>query len=72
MGIYLLIFMGGTPVGSPLIGVMAEVIGIRSTIAACGAICLISTIVIWLKYKDRVDVPADISVDAVLKSANRN
>jgi len=72
MGIYLLIFMGGTPVGSPLIGVMAEVIGIRSTIAACGAICLISTTVIWFKYKDRVDVPADISVDAVLKSANRN
>jgi hypothetical protein len=25
-----------------------------------------------LKYKDRVDVPADISVDAVLKSTNRN
>ncbi|MEY3649699.1 MAG: hypothetical protein RL370_402, partial [Actinomycetota bacterium] len=23
-------------------------------------------------YKDRVDVPADISVDAVLKSTNRN
>jgi hypothetical protein len=51
---------------------MAEVIGIRSTIAACGAICLISTTVIWFKYKDRVDVPADISVAAVLKSANRN
>jgi predicted MFS family arabinose efflux permease len=72
MGIYLLIFMGGTPVGSPLIGVMAEVIGIRSTITACGAICLISTIVIWFKYKDRVDVPVDISVAAVLKSANRD
>jgi predicted MFS family arabinose efflux permease len=72
MGIYLLIFMGGTPVGSPLIGVMAEVFGIRSTIAACGAICLISTAVIWFKFKDRVDVPADISVAAVLKSANRD
>ena len=72
MGIYLLIFMGGTPAGSPVIGFMAEAIGIRSTIAACGAICLIATTVIWFKFKDRVDVPADISVAAVLKSANRN
>ena len=72
MGIYLLIFMGGTPVGSPVIGLMAEAIGIRSTIAACGAICLIATTVIWFKFKDRVDVPADISVAAVLKSAQRN
>ena len=72
MGIYLLIFMGGTPVGSPVIGLMAEAIGIRSTIAACGAICLIATTIIWFKFKDRVDVPADISVAAVLKSAQRD
>jgi MFS family permease len=72
MGIYLLIFMGGTPVGSPVIGFMAEAIGIRSTIAACGAICLIATTLIWFKFKDRVDIPADISVAAVLKSAQRD
>ena len=70
MGIYLLIFMGGTPVGSPLIGIMAEVIGIRSTIAACGTISLFATAFIWLKYKDKVGVPADISIDAVLKPTN--
>ena len=72
MGIYLLIFMGGTPVGSPVIGLMAEAIGIRSTIAACGAICLIATTIIWFKFKDCVDVPADISVAGVLKSAQRD
>jgi len=72
MGIYLLIFMGGTPVGSPLIGIMAEIIGIRLTIASCGAISLIATAFIWLKYKDKVAVPADISIDAVLKPANSN
>ena len=72
MGIYLLIFMGGTPVGSPVIGLMAEAIGIRSTIAACGAICLIATTIIWFKFKDRVDVPADISVAGVLKSTQRD
>ena len=72
MGIYLLIIMGGTPIGSPLIGVMSELIGVRQTIAGCGAISLIATVVIWLKYKDKVQVPADISIQAVLKSADSN
>ena len=72
MGIYLLIFMGGTPLGSPLIGVMAEVVGIRLTMAGCGLITLSATTIIWFKYKNRVDVPADISVARVLNSANSN
>lgn len=38
MGIYLLIFMGGTPIGSPLIGMLTEAIGIRLTITICGII----------------------------------
>jgi MFS family permease len=72
MGFYLLIFMGGTPFGSPLIGVMTEVIGIRPTIAICGLIPLLTSIVIWFTYKNRVKPPADISVAAVLKSVDPN
>jgi MFS family permease len=72
MGFYLLIFMGGTPFGSPLIGVMTEVIGIRPTIAICGLIPLLTSIVIWFTYKNRVKPPVDISVAAVLKSVDRN
>ena len=72
MGLYLLIFMGGTPFGSPLIGTTAELIGIRPTIALCGGISLFASLFIWFKYKSRVAVPADISVAAVLKSAQRD
>ena len=72
MGIYLLIFMGGTPFGSPLIGATADLIGIRPTIAICGGISLFASLFIWFKYKNKVELPADISVDAVLKSTNRN
>jgi len=72
MGIYLLIFMGGTPVGSPLIGVMAEVVGIRQTVAACGTISLLATLIIWLKYRNKLEIPADISVASVLKPADGN
>jgi MFS family permease len=69
-GIYLLIFMGGTPFGSPLIGTTTELIGIRPTIAVCGAISLAASLIIWFRYKNRVQPPADISVAAVLKTIN--
>jgi MFS family permease len=72
MGLYLLIFMGGTPFGSPFIGVTSELIGIRPTIAICGAVSLLTSILVWFIYKNRVTPPADISVAAVLKSVNRN
>jgi len=67
MGLYLLIFMGGTPFGSPLIGATTDLIGIRPTIALCGAIALLASLFIWFKYKNRVELPTDTSVAAVLK-----
>ena len=67
MGLYLLIFMGGTPFGSPLIGATTDLIGIRPTIAVCGGISLFASLYIWTRYKNRVALPADISVAAVLK-----
>jgi MFS family permease len=67
-GIYLLIFMGGTPFGSPLIGWLVEIIGIRETIAICSGISIAASLVIWVIFKDRVQVPKDLRVHRVLKS----
>ena len=56
MGIYLLIFMGGTPIGSPLIGWVADQIGIRNTIFACGLIVALGALFcIWLLRGGRSD-----------------
>jgi predicted MFS family arabinose efflux permease len=66
MGIYLLIFLGGTPFGSLLIGYLTEAIGVRETVAACGAISLIAAVVIWAIYKDKVETPEDLRVSSVL------
>ena len=66
MGIYLLIFMGGTPFGSLLIGYLTELIGVRETVAACGAISLTAAVVIWIIFKDKVEAPADLRVSRVL------
>lgn len=70
MGLYLLIFMGGTPFGSPLIGTTTELIGIRPTIAVCGGISLAASLIIWIRFKNRVQLPTDISVASVLKTVN--
>ena len=72
MGLYLLIFMGGTPFGSPLIGATTDLVGIRPTIVICGGISLAASLYIWFKYKNRVSLPADISVATVLKTVNRD
>jgi MFS family permease len=72
MGLYLLVFMGGTPFGAPLIGLSSELLGIRLTIAICGLISLLASALIWGIYKNRVSVPTNISVAAVLKSVNGN
>ena len=47
MGIYLLIFMGGTPIGAPVIGWFAESFGIRFAIFVCGLIVLMASVFIY-------------------------
>ena len=66
MGIYLFIFLGGTPFGSLLIGWMTEALGVRQTVAACGGISLAAALTIWAVYRDRVNEPADLRVSSVL------
>ena len=68
-GIYLLIFMGGTPFGSPLIGWLVEVIGVRETIALCGCISLGACLTIWVIFRDKVGLPKDITVEGVLPAS---
>lgn len=45
MALYILVFLGGTPVGAPLIGALAEAFGPRSSIVVGGAITALSGVV---------------------------
>jgi hypothetical protein len=72
LGIYLLIFLGGAPFGSSLIGVFSDVIGIRATVAGCGAISLVSVLIIGAIFKDKVKTPLDTTIGGVLNSAENN
>ncbi|MSZ50998.1 MAG: MFS transporter, partial [Actinobacteria bacterium] len=66
MGIYQFVFLGGAPLVNPFLGLLSETLGIRQTIALCGSITILAASVIWLKFKDHLAVPADISIAAVL------
>ena len=44
MGIYLMIFMGGTPFGSPFIGWLSTSIGVRQTVAFCGSVTVLAAL----------------------------
>lgn len=67
MGIYLLIFMGGTPLGSLFIGYMTEAVGVRETIFICGVIPLIAATLLWVFFKDKLQKPDDVRVSTILK-----
>ncbi len=45
MGLYMLVFLGGTPLGSPLAGWVAEAFGARMSMIAGGVISMLATIV---------------------------
>lgn len=72
MGIYLLVFMGGAPFGSPLVGVMAEHVGVRETIFTGGLVTITAGFFVFLRYRNRVSVPKDFSVAVVLEPAYDN
>jgi MFS family permease len=46
MGLYILCFMGGTPVGAPIVGWVAELVGPRWGMLGGGLICLVATLVV--------------------------
>jgi predicted MFS family arabinose efflux permease len=54
MGIYLLIFMGGTPIGSTLLGIYAQQAGVRSTMLLCGIVTVVTPLIfLWLLNRNR-------------------
>ena len=55
MGVYILIFMGGTPIGSPMIGFLAGEIGIRATIAVCGSLTALAALILFLIFTVKRD-----------------
>jgi MFS family permease len=46
MGLYMLVFLGGTPIGAPLVGWIAEQFGPRMSMISGGVISVVATVVV--------------------------
>jgi MFS family permease len=58
MGLYMLVFLGGTPIGAPLAGWVAEVFGPRMVLISGGLISLAATIAVGLVLAHRDGIRA--------------
>ena len=72
MGIYLTVFLGGTPIVSPFIGIMTQEVGTRPTVAICGLISLLAAIATFAKFKDKGQEPDSFAVADVLEPTYEN
>lgn len=50
MGLYILLFLGGTPVGAPLLGLVAERFGGRSPLVGGGLVTILSVLLVALVF----------------------
>ncbi|MBM3655732.1 MAG: MFS transporter [Actinobacteria bacterium] len=72
MGIYLTVFLGGTPIVSPFIGLMTQEIGTRATVAICGLISLLAALITFVKFKDNDHEPDSFPIADVLEPTYEN
>ena len=62
MALYLMVFMGGTPLGSPIVGWVGETFGARWSLAGGGAMSILGTlacVAVFLHLQTRRDRAAD-------------
>lgn len=72
MGIYLTVFLGGTPIVSPLIGWMTTSIGVRETVAICGFVSLTAALVTYFFFRNANLTPQSYAVADVLQPKRGN
>ena len=53
MGLYMLAFIGGTPIGAPIIGVLTNHLGARAGMAICGVVPLLAAVVMAVAGRRR-------------------
>jgi predicted MFS family arabinose efflux permease len=71
MALYLTVFIGGTPIGAPLIGLLAEYAGPRSSLWLGGAVCTLSAAAaaLYLTRQVGLRVPALVRTGSGARSS---
>jgi predicted MFS family arabinose efflux permease len=50
MGLYMVVFTGGTPIGAPIIGAITDHLGARTGMTVCGAVPALAAAVLVLRH----------------------
>jgi MFS family permease len=58
MGLYMLAFIGGTPIGAPLIGVLTSHFGARGGMSVCGVVPVLAAVVVAAARRRRAEPSA--------------
>ncbi len=69
MGVYTLMFMGGTPVGAPIVGWLSEQFGPRSAMILGGSLVIVSATAVTLFVRRRPLVDESIAIGATQRAA---
>jgi MFS family permease len=71
MGLYMLVFAGGTPIGAPIIGALTSHFGPRAGMAVCGVVPVIAALVmaVALTFRRRAAHAAP-PLEAIVRSAS--
>jgi MFS family permease len=65
MGVYLLVFIGGTPIGAPLVGALTNHFGARIGMAVCGIVPIMAAIVMAVALTRRRATDKDLVTEKV-------
>ncbi len=62
MAFYMVVFFGGTPIGAPIVGLLAETFGARSALLAGGAITVLGTVIATalLASREKLEIRAHL------------
>ena len=53
MGLYMLVFVGGTPIGAPIIGAITSHYGARAGMLVCGVIPALAAVIVASSGRER-------------------
>jgi len=53
MGLYMLVFVGGTPIGAPIIGAVTSHFGARTGMLVCGVVPVLAAVIAAFAGRER-------------------
>jgi len=71
MGLYMLVFIGGTPIGAPIVGAITSHFGARAGMLVCGAVPVLAAVIVAVAGRARQGSAAELGPGRLAVEAAR-